>query len=246
MTPLQDYANRYRHVDFERGDGVLQIRFHTDGGPLVWSPTAHRELGDAFADIAGDPDNKVVVMTGTGDSFIDAMDVDAFVGQNVGWDVIWWEGKRLLANLLAIDVPVIGVVNGPASVHAEIAVLSDIVLAADTASFSDGPHFAGGTVPGDGVHIVWQHLLGPNRGRYFLLTTQSIDAREALDLGVVSEVLPPGQLLDRAHELARHLAAKPLPVLRYTREALTLDLRRRLLDGLSHGLALEGCGAFAR
>jgi enoyl-CoA hydratase/carnithine racemase len=246
MTQLQEYATRYRHVHFERRDGVLAVRFHTDDGPLVWSPAAHRELGDAFADIGGDPANKVVVMTGTGDSFIDSMDVEAFVGQDGGWDVIWWEGKRLLANLLAIDVPVIGVINGPASVHAEIGVLSDIVLAAETASFCDGPHFASGTVPGDGVHIVWPQLLGPNRGRYFLLTTQVIDAREARELGLVNEVLPSDQLVDRAHELARHLAAKPLPVLRYTREALTYDLRKRLLEGLSHGLALEGCGAFAR
>ena len=244
MAQMQEYAKKYQHVAFDRNDGILEVRFHTDQGPLVWSPTAHRELGDAFADIAGDVENKVVIMTGTGDSFIDSMDIPAFVGQKVGWDVIWWEGKRLLTNLLAIDVPVVGVVNGPASVHAEIVVLSDIVLAADTAVFSDGPHFAGGTVPGDGVHVVWQHLLGPNRGRYFLLTTQRIDAREALQLGIVNEVLPPGQALDRARQLAQAIAAKPLPVLRYTREALVHQFRKLLLDGLSHGLAVEGCGAF--
>jgi enoyl-CoA hydratase/carnithine racemase len=91
---------------------------------------------------------------------------------------------------------------------------------------------------------VWQHLLGPNRGRYFLLTTQRIDAREAHQLGIVNEVLPASQALDRARELAQAIAAKPLPVLRYTREALVQQLRKLVLDGLSHGLALEGCGAF--
>ena len=242
MTHLDEYANRYRHVAFDRRDGVLEVRLHTDGGPMVWSPTAHRELADAYGDIAGDPETKVVVLTGTGDSFIASMDTAALMAAGLSWDVIWWEGKRLLTNLIDIDVPVIGVVNGPAHVHAEMVVMSDIVLAADTAVFSDAPHFAYGTVPGDGVHVVWENLLGTNRGRYFLLTAQTIDAHEAQRLGVVSEIHPADVVLDRAHELAQSFASRPLSVLRYTRSALTMRLRRMLLDGLGHGLALEGCG----
>ena len=242
MTHLDEYANRYRHVAFDRRDGVLEVRLHTDGGPMVWSPSAHRELADAYGDIAGDPETKVVVLTGTGDSFIASMDTSAFMAAGLSWDVIWWEGKRLLTNLIDIDVPVIGVVNGPATVHAEMAVMSDIVLASDTAVFADAPHFAYSTVPGDGVHVVWENLLGTNRGRYFLLTAQTIDALEAQRLGIVSEILPADAVLGRAHELAQNLASRPLSVLRYTRTALTMRLRRMLLDGLSHGLALEGCG----
>jgi enoyl-CoA hydratase/carnithine racemase len=170
------------------------------------------------------------------------MDTAAFIADGASWDRIWWEGKRLLTNLIDIDVPVIGVVNGPATVHAEMAVMSDVVLAADTAVFADAPHFAYGTVPGDGVHVVWENLLGTNRGRYFLLTAQTIDAAEAHRLGVVNEIHPAGVVLDRAHEIARGFTTRPLSVLRYTRAALTMRLRRMLLDGLSHGLALEGCG----
>jgi enoyl-CoA hydratase/carnithine racemase len=242
MTHLDEYANKYRHVAFDRRDGVLEVRLHTDDGPMVWSPSAHRELADAYGDIAGDPETKVVVLTGTGDSFIASMDTAAFMAAGLSWDVIWWEGKRLLTNLIDIDVPVIGVVNGPATVHAEMAVMSDIVLASDTAVFADAPHFAYSTVPGDGVHVVWENLLGTNRGRYFLLTAQTIDALEAQRLGIVSEVHPAAVVLGRAHELAQNLASRPLSVLRYTRTALTMRLRRMLLEGLSHGLALEGCG----
>jgi enoyl-CoA hydratase/carnithine racemase len=242
MTHLDEYVNKYRHVAFDRRDGVLEVRLHTDGGPMIWSPSAHRELADAYGDIAGDPETKVVVLTGTGDSFIGSMDTAAFMAAGLSWDVIWWEGKRLLTNLIDIDVPVIGVVNGPATVHAEMAVMSDIVLASDTAVFADAPHFAYSTVPGDGVHVVWENLLGTNRGRYFLLTAQTIDALEAQRLGIVSEVHAADAVLARAHELANGLASRPLSVLRYTRTALTMRLRRMLLDGLSHGLALEGCG----
>ncbi|TML19443.1 MAG: enoyl-CoA hydratase/isomerase family protein [Actinobacteria bacterium] len=246
MTRLDDYQDKYRHVAFERNESVLEVRLHTDGGPLVWSPAAHRELGDAFADIAADAETKVVILAGTGDSFIASMDTQAFINDAAPWDVIWWEGKRLLTNLIDIEVPVIGVINGPATVHSEIAVLSDIVLAADTTVFADAPHFAYGTVPGDGIHLVWQHLLGTNRGRYFLLTAQTLSARDALEFGVVNEVLPLAELLPRARVLANDLATRPLSVLRYTRTALTMQLRRLLLDGLSHGLALEGCGTMRR
>ena len=76
-------------------------------------------------------------------------------------------------------------------------------------------------VPGDGVHVVYPMLLGANRGRYFLLTGQSIGAEEALRLGLVSEVLSPEALLSRAWELAEQIAKKSDLVLRYTRVATT-------------------------
>src|SRR6202043_3825594 len=111
-------------------------------------------------------------------------------------------------NHLNIEVPMIAAVNGPALIHAELAVLCDIVLAADHAEFQDAPHLPLGIVPGEGVHIVWPLLLGPNRGRYFLLTGEEISAQQALTLNVVAEVLPPERLLPRAHELASQLADK--------------------------------------
>ena len=107
--------------------------------------------------------------------------------------------------------------------HPEVPVLSDIIIAADTTTFSDTPHFASGIVPGDGAHIVWTHVLGPQRGRYFLLTGQELNAQQALDYGVVSEVLPADQVYARARELAEQIAAKPLLARRYARQVVTRE-----------------------
>jgi enoyl-CoA hydratase/carnithine racemase len=106
-----------------------------------------------------------------------------------------------------IEVPVIAAVNGPARIHPEIPVLADIVLASDTALFQDAPHFMSGIVPGDGAHVVWPHVIGANRGRYFLITGQELHAKQALDYGAVSEVLARERLLPRALELAHSRSA---------------------------------------
>jgi enoyl-CoA hydratase/carnithine racemase len=246
MTSFESYASQFEHAALERDHtGILEIRLHTDGGPLVWGDAAHSELPSIFNAVAADPGNRVVILTGTGDRFITDLD-DSWVGAMTPakWSKIYSHGRRLLQRLLEIEVPVIGVLNGPATVHAEIAVLSDIVLAADDAYISDAPHFRYGTVPGDGVHVIWPMFLGPNRGRYFLLTGQRLGADEALRLGVVNEVLATHDVLPRARALAAELARQPDTVLRYTRDVLTQSIRRALVDGLSHGLALEGLGAF--
>jgi enoyl-CoA hydratase/carnithine racemase len=117
------------------------------------------------------------------------------------------------------------------------------VLAAEHASFADIAHFSNGVVPGDGVHVVWPELLGPNRGRHFLLSGESISATEAHRLGVVAEVLPPARLLPRAWELAASLAQKPTRTLHYTRIALTQHWRRRMHDDLGYGFMLEMAAA---
>ena len=248
MTNLKDYANKYQNLEMERRDGILELRLHTRGGPHLWSESAHRELSYAFTDIACDTENKVVILTGKGDSFcadLDSATFSKYSGPD-GWDKTYLEAKRLLQTLLEIGVPVIGAVNGPALVHAELAVLSDIVIASDTAVFADDRHFRRGTVPGDGVHLVWPLVLGVNRGRYFLLTGQRLSAKEALAMGVVSEVVPKDKLMARAWELAYELAKQPYLTLRYTRETFVQPMKRVLLDGLGYGLALEGMTVLLR
>ena len=243
---LSDYQDKYAGIRFARAEGVLEMTLHTRGGPALWGSapeSLHAELGEAFLDIARDAENRVILLTGTGDSFIAGSDPtqrhpEASLAEM--WPRIYDEGVALLHNLLAVPVPMVAAVNGPALIHAEIAVLCDVVLASDTAEFADLAHVpSGGAIPGDGVHIVWPMLLGPNRGRYFLLTGERIGAQEARTIGVVAEVLPYEGLMPRARELAAQLAKLPLPLLRHTRMLLTKDLRRRMFDELHSGLAHE-------
>jgi enoyl-CoA hydratase/carnithine racemase len=249
MAKLSEYQNRFKFVRLRREDGILEMAIHKNGGPALWGSEVggiHDELGEAFYQVGRDRENRVVIFTGTGNVFLQEFDFSGNTGPvsltPTFWDRIYKEGKDLIENLLDIEVPVIGVVNGNAFIHSELIVLSDIVLAAEGARFADKAHFPTNTVPGDGVHLVWSMLLGPNRSRFFLLTGEEIDAHEAQRLGVVAETLPASSLGARAWQLARELAAKPDLVLRYTRAAFMLDFKRRMANDLSHSLLLEGLG----
>lgn len=242
MSNRPEYFDRYKTIAFERTEtGVLTVRLHSDGGPVVYSDTHHHDWVGAFLDIATDRDNKVIILTGTGDKFIGNFGWNLIMKSPIDWDrYVYLDGKKLLRNLLDIEVPVIAAVNGPATIHSEMAVLSDITLASETAIFQDMPHIPFMTVPGDGIAMVWMELLGPNRGRYYLLTGQQITAKEALNLGVVNEVLPQEKLMPRAMELAEKIAALPPLTARYSRVVMTQRLKRLMEEGLGYGLALEG------
>ena len=247
MTTNQPpYFTKYENLNFTRDEnGILEVKMHTNQGPLVFTGKTHREFPDAFYDISKDRDNRVVILSGTGDSWMAQIDFESLgdVSNPREWDKTFWEGKKVLQNLLDIEVPVISAVNGPALLHSEYILTTDIILAAENAVFQDMPHLNAGIVPGDGVHVLWPLVLGVSRGRYFLLTQEKLTARQAYSLGVVHEVLPPDRLMKRAWEVARKLAQQPTLNLRYTRVALTQRLKRLVNEGIGYGLALEGITA---
>jgi len=247
---LADYQHRFKTAVVDRdGAGVLTIRLTSWDGPLVWGAVPHRELADLFGAVATDRANRVVVLTGTGATFVVLPDVGpgglarGAMGAT-GWDEVIREGHRLISNLLDVEVPVIAAVNGPVAVHSELAVLADIVLCTETTYFQDAAHFIGGLVPGDGMQIIWPMLLGPNRGRSFLLTGEQLSATEAHQRGVVAEVLPTADaVLARAHELAASMAGTNPMLLRNTRAVLTRPIKRAVAEDLHLGLGLEALTA---
>ena len=245
MASLDQYADKYPSIKMERQNGILQMTFHTDDGPLQWGGSPHQEFSQVFVDVGSDTENRIIIMTGTGDSFTGPQGTAAGTPKRSPreWDQTYWEGKRILTSLLDVEVPMISAINGPALRHSEIPLLCDIVLASDTAAFQDSGHFISGLVPGDGMHIVYPLLLGVNRGRYFLLTGQRIEAAEAKTLGLVNEVMPQADLLPRAWKLAEQMSRQSDIVLRYSRVAMTLVIKRQIHDLLGYGLALEGLGS---
>lgn len=245
MAQFETYRNTFPNARLtRRPNGVLEVALHTDGGKLVFNGHTHEQFVDLFHAIGEDRDNRVVILTGTGDAFMDAISPDGFdFFTPRGFDKILREGRKVLSNILDIEVPMITALNGPVLLHSEYALLTDIIIATPQTIFQDKPHFEFGIVPGDGVHSLWPEVLGSIRGRYFLLTRQVLDAETAKDWGVVNEVVPADRLLARAHEIADGIASLPPLTSRYTRMALTQKLRRVIDESVGYGLALEGISA---
>jgi enoyl-CoA hydratase/carnithine racemase len=254
FTRLEDYKNKFPNIRFERRNAILQITFHTNGGPFVWSALPdgpQHTAGEAFHDVAHDPENRVVIITSVGDQWCVEYDATRLPDQ-AGVTPLWWDylfraERDLLQNLLNIPVPVIGVMNGPATYHAEILLLSDVLFAAEDAYIADDSHIYAGVVPGDGIQTVWDILVGPNRTRAMQYLHQKIPAKQALDLGIVAEVHPREALLPRAWEVAEDLIARCSPVtLRNSRSTMTDNIRRRLAAEHLGSYALEGLAQVMR
>ena len=245
MSCFNTYRDIYPNARLTRSpEGVLEVALHTDGGKLIFNGHTHEQFVDLFHDIGADPDNRVVILTGTGDAFMDEISPEGFdFFTPRGYDKIYREGKKVLMNILDIEVPMIAALNGPVLLHSEYVLLADIVLATSDTVFQDKPHFDFGIVPGDGVNLLWPEVIGSVRGRYFILTRQRLDAQTAKAWGAVNEVVPANRLLARAHEIAEGLAKLPPLTSRYTRIALTQKLRRIIDQGTGYGLALEGISA---
>ena len=251
MSTFEDYRDAFSTIRLERSeDGILEITLHTDGGPWIWDARAktgvsHRELAEAAVAIARDRENRVVILTGTGDRFSGppASRTTMSRGDIAHWDRIQFIGNHTMMDLLEIPAPMISCLNGPAYRHCEIPFVADIVLAADDAFIQDSAHFPNRVVPGDGIAVLMPFLMGWNRGRYFHLTGQQLSAQELQEIGLVNEVMPRDQLLPRARALAQELIQNNPYTLRYTRFLLTAPLKGLLSQYLHYGHAMEALAA---
>jgi enoyl-CoA hydratase/carnithine racemase len=193
LAPEPGYFTKYKTFALSRSaSGVLTLRFHTSGGPHTFDGTTHHDFPRLMEDIAFDSGNRILVLTGTGDSFIASIDGPSLgdLTKPMGADVLYVEGRRGVQRLADLEIPIIAAVNGPVSVHSEYALLADVVIASDTAVFSDMPHPAFGIAPGDGMVVVWEEVLGLNRARHLAITQGSFTAQEAMSWGAVAEVVP--------------------------------------------------------
>lgn len=240
------YFTAYRSLRLERdAAGVLVATFNTKGGPLIFTAQDHTEFVDAFYRIAQDRDNKIVILTGAGGEFIPGLDFSSFgnVSDAGVWSQVHDEGAQIVENLANIRVPVIAAVEGKAYVHSEYALLADVIVAGQGATFNDLPHFAGGIVPGDGIFTTWSYRAGPGRAEAFLLNPTPITAQKAAEWGVVAEITPNGRALARAKELAAIYLKAPEVTRRNTRVHFIQPLKERLVREVGYGLSLEGASA---
>jgi enoyl-CoA hydratase/carnithine racemase len=245
-TPkFEEYKERFKeHFKLERrADGVLLAQAHTLGGSVQLSVQNHRALGQLLKTIGADPENELLILTGTGEHFLMGIDPDGFALEREdlrhwAYEYAYKDGRiNVTALINDLEIPTIGVFNGSGA-HSEICLMCDITLCAEEAVIFD-PHFNMSSVPGDGIHSCFQELLGVKRAAYALITGQRIDAKLALEYGMVNEVLPRDRLLDRAWKLADHIMSQPRVTRRLTTQIVRRPWRRRITDDLDGGFGIQ-------
>ena len=104
MSKFDTYRNTFPNARLTRSpSGVLEVALHTDGGKLVFNGHTHEQFVELFHQIGADADNRVVILTGSGDAFMDAISPEGFdFFSPRGYDKIFREGKKVLMNILDI------------------------------------------------------------------------------------------------------------------------------------------------
>jgi enoyl-CoA hydratase/carnithine racemase len=247
MQTLQtDYFTAYHNVKLTRdANGVLIVQLHTNGGPCVMTAQTHTEFVEAFYRISQDRANKIVILTGAGGEFITEVDWSSWgdAGDPDVWSQIHDEGVQALENIANIRVPVIAAIEGRAHIHSDYALLANVIVAAEGATFQDVGHYAAGVVPGDGIFTTWSYRAGAGRAEAFLLNPKPLPARTAQEWGVVAEVVPNGKTVSRARELAELYLKAPEVTRRNTRVHFIQPLKERIVREVGYGLSLEGASS---
>lgn len=248
-TPkFEDYSEFFK--DFfkmtRREDGVILVAAHTLDGPIQLSVQNHRALGQMLKVVGADPENELMILTGSGEEFMMDSDPDGFELETE--DMPYWayeyaykDGRINVSSLVNdLEIPTIGIMNGP-GFHSEIVLMCDITIAADDATIFD-LHYDIGSVPADGIHNAFQELLGTKRAAYALLTGEAITAEKALEYGLVNEVLPRGQLIERAHAIADHIMSQPRITRRLTTQIVRRPWKQRIVNDLDGGFGTQMFG----
>ncbi|MCI0846567.1 MAG: enoyl-CoA hydratase/isomerase family protein, partial [Chloroflexi bacterium] len=243
---MVDYST-YEHLLVENKDGVALV---TMNRPEVLNATnfrLHNELSRIWLDLGADPEVRAIVITGAGTAFSAGGDfemIEQSIGNAEAVASTMQEAGDIVHNMINLDKPVISAINGVAvGAGLAVALLADISIASEDARITDG-HIRLGVAAGDHATVIWPLLCGMAKAKYYLLTCDFLDGREAERIGLVSKAVPADQLMSTAMDVANKLAAGPQQAIRGTKRALNQWLRQAAINSFDYSLALEMMGFF--
>ena len=220
----------YEHLLFERrDDGVLLLTINRPDRMNATDERLHTELTTVWRDVAADEQTRVAVITGAGEKAFSAGG-DLEMIQRMAGDYgrvarMAGEAAALVLNMLDCEKPIVSAINGTAvGAGLAVALMADISIIAEEARLTDG-HLRLGVVAGDHAAILWPLLCGMAKAKYYLLTADFLDGREAERIGLVSRCVPREEVLPAALEVAGRIAAGPQHATRWTKRTLNHWLR---------------------
>jgi len=218
------------------------------------SPELMEKLAGAIEGFDTDPEVRVIVIAGSDEVFAAGADIRALRERSFEAS-LHHPAARFWPRLAACKTPMIAAVSGFAlGGGCELALLCDLVVASETAEFGQ-PEITLGIIPGGGGTQRLARVIGKQRAMELMLTGRRIDAAEANRIGLVNDVAPAGEWLERALELAERIARRPPIAARLAKQAVLaadettlsagLEQERRLYElAMATEDRIEGMDAF--
>ena len=248
-----DYSH-YKHLLVEVTGSVARV---TINRPEVFNATndvLHRELTTIWRHLGADPEVRVVIVTGAGDQAFSAggdladIEARAALPPEERFEAVMQvmkEAEAIVYEMMNCEKIIISAINGVAvGAGLTVALMADISIMAEEARLTDG-HARLGVAAGDHAAIIWPLLCGMAKAKYYLLTCDFIDGREAERIGLVSRAVPRANLQAEAQRIAAQLAAGPQHALRATKKSLNQWLRLGGITAFDYSLAMEMLGFFS-
>lgn len=180
------------------------------------------QIAQVLREVRHDPSIRVLIVTGAGDrAFVAGADIAAMAKMSATEGLEFSRlGHRVMQTFEDLPIPVIAAVNGFAlGGGLELAMACDLIIASEKARFGQ-PEINLALIPGFGGTQRLPHRIGQAKARELIMTGDMIDAKTALALGLVVQVVAPEQLMDAARKLAEKLAGKSAFALRQAKAAL--------------------------
>lgn len=231
----------YTRMSLTRADRILTIRL-ANGAVNAVDQAMHDELARVFIEAQDDPESDLVILTGEGRAFCAGGDTAWFqetIEDPRRFRAIAPHAKRIVSSLLDIEKPVICRLNGPAAgLGATIALLCDVIVAADTAIIGD-PHVKVGLVAGDGGAVIWPQLIGFARAKEFLMTGDLIAAPKAAEMGLINHCVPAAELDAKVAEVCAKILGNPKWAVRWTKTVANIPLKKLAAELSDAAIAYE-------
>lgn len=232
----------YRDLKFEQVDRVMTVTLNRPETLNAISGGLHTELARLFYDLGSDTSIDVVVLTGAGKAFSAGGDLDHLRELHADprrFDQSLAEAKKIVFGLIECEKIVVCKLNGHAmGLGASIALLSDIIFAADHALIGD-PHVKVGLVAGDGGALIWPLLIGYPKAKELLFTGDPVRAPQAEALGLINHAVPAAELDDAVDAFVGRLTEGAMVAIRYTKVTANLTLRSAAQQIMDPGMAYE-------
>jgi enoyl-CoA hydratase len=224
-----NYAD-FKHLTFEsKPNGVLLVTINRPEVLNAANARLHWEFTQIWPAVDADPKTRVVVVTGAGKAFSAGGDlslVEDMAGNPDALSRTMREASDLVYNMINLDKPVVSAINGVAvGAGLVVALMADVSIISETARFTDG-HTRLGVAAGDHAAILWPLLCGMAKAKYYLLTADFIDGREAERIGLVTMCVPADQVMPKALDVADRLARGSQISIQWTKRALNNWLRQ--------------------